>query len=255
MAEFPTSIATLIRYVEQLHPDDAPLDYVAAALAVSSQLTEQADDLLGHFVNRARRAGHSWTEIGSRMGVSKQAVRKRFIPRWDGSDPIPQSKMYSRFTLYARRTMLVANAMALHAGETRVDAKSMAAALLSEPDGLAARIIADLGISKEKMHAALGTSAQTCDIDPTVANLQGLNLTDDAAAALESTHTATLRLGHNYIGTEHLLLGIVSADSPTANTLRTLGLSAAVVEPAINDEIARIRSEVAERDPSTPATR
>jgi hypothetical protein len=255
MAEFPTSIPTLIRYVEQRHPDDAPLDYVAEALAVSSQLTEQADELLGHFVNRARRAGHSWTDIGSRMGVSKQAVRKRFIPRWDGSDPIPQSKMFSRFTLYARRTMLVANATALHAGKTSVDTKSIAAALLSEPDGLAARIIADLGISKENMHAALGTSAQTCDIDPTVANVQRLNLSDGAAAALESTHTATLRLGHNYIGTEHLLLGIMSADSPTAATLRTLGLSGAVVEPAINDEIVRIRSEGSERGPSTPAAR
>ena len=103
--------------------------------------------------------------------------------------------MYSRFTLYARRTMLVANATALHAGKMRVDTKSMAAALLSEPDGLAARIIADLGISKESMHAALGTSEQTCDIEPTVANLEGLNLGDDATAALESTCTATLRLG------------------------------------------------------------
>ena len=255
MTEFPTSIAALIRYVERLHPEDAPLDYVAEALTVSSQLTEQADDLLGHFVNRARRAGHSWTEIGSRMGVSKQAVRKRFIPRWDGSDPIPHTKMYSRFTLYARRTMLVANAMALHAGKAQVDTNSMAAALLSEPDGLAARIIADLSISKENLHAALGTSEQTCDIEPTVANLERLNLTDDATAALESTHTSTLRLGHNYIGTEHLLLGIVSADSPTADTLRTLGVSAAVVESAINDEIARIRSEAGESDPSTPATR
>jgi len=255
MAEFPTSIATLIRYVERLHPDDAPLDYVTEALAVSSQLAEQADDLLGHFVNRARRAGHSWTEIGTRMGVSKQAVRKRFIPRWDGSDPIPHTKMYSRFTLYARRTMLVANATALHAGKTRVDTNSMAAALLSEPDGLAARIIADLGISKENMHAALGTSEQTCDTEPTVANLQSLNLADDATAAIESTYAATHRLGHNYIGTEHLLLGIVSANSPTADTLRTLGLSAAFVEPAINDEIARIRSAGSEPEPSTPATR
>jgi hypothetical protein len=255
MAEFPTSIATLIRYVERLHPDDAPLDYVTEALAVSSQLAEQADDLLGHFVNRARRAGHSWTEIGTRMGVSKQAVRKRFIPRWDGSDPIPHAKMYSRFTLYARRTMLVANATALHAGKTRVDANSMAAALLSEPDGLAARIIADLGISKENMHAALGTSEQTCDTEPTVANLQSLNLADDATAAIESTYAVTHRLGHNYIGTEHLLLGIVSANIPTADTLRTLGLSAAFVEPAINDEIARIRSGGSEPEPSTPATR
>jgi Clp amino terminal domain, pathogenicity island component len=245
MAEFPISIDTLIHYVEQLHPDDGPLDYVAEAQAVSSRLADQADELLGHFVNRARRSGHSWTEVGTRMGVSKQAVRKRFIPRWDGSDPIPQTSMYSRFTLYARRTMLVASATALRTGAMHVDTNFMAAALLSEPEGLAARIIADLGISAEDMHDALGISAEACEVEPTVANLQRLVLTDAATAALERTHAATLRLGHNYIGTEHILFGIVSADGPTADSLRKLGLSAAVIESAINDAIVQIQSELA----------
>ncbi|MBV5246912.1 Clp protease [Mycolicibacterium sp. PAM1] len=243
MAKFPTSIDTLIHYVEQLRPDDAPLKYVAEAQAVSSRLTDQADELLGHFVSRARRSGHSWTEIGSQLGVSKQAVRKRFIPRWDGSDPIPRASLYSRFTLYARRAMLVANATALQTGATNVDTNFLAAALLSEPDGLAARIVADLGISADDMYDTLGTTMQTCDLEPTVANLQRVTLTDTSTAALESTHTATLRLGHNYIGTEHILLGIVSANSPTAETLHTLGLSAPVIESAISDAIARIESE------------
>lgn len=245
MAEFPTSIDTLIRYVEQLHPDDAPLDYLAEAQEVSARLADQADELLGHFVNRARRSGHSWTEIGSRMGVSKQAVRKRFIPRWDGSNPIPQASMYSRFTLYARRTMLAANTTASHAGTMHVDSNFLAAALLSEPDGLAARIIAQLGISPAHLQDALGTTPEACGVEPTAANLQRVVLTDDATAALESTYAATVRLGHNYIGTEHILLGIVSADSPTAESFRALGISAEVIESAINDEIARIQSEPA----------
>jgi hypothetical protein len=113
--------------------------------------------------------------------------------------------------------------MARQAGATRIDAGDMAAALLGEPDGLAAAIITDT--------------------EPTAPRLQALQFTDDAMAALRDTHIATLRLGHNYVGTEHLLLGILSADSPTASTLTTLGLNAHVVERAINHEVARIEAE------------
>jgi hypothetical protein len=243
MADFPTSIDNLIHYVEGRHQHGAPLDYLGEAMTVSSVLTDQADELLGHFVNRARRSGQSWTEIGARMGVSKQAVRKRFVPHWDGSDPIPQGKLFSRFTLYTRRALLVADAMARQAGTTRIDASDMAAALLSEPDGLAAMIITDTGITSEDLHAALGTSVASCDTEPTAPRLQALQFTDDAMAALRCTHAATLRLGHNYVGTEHLLLGILSADSPTASTLTTLGVNAHLVERAINLEVARIEAE------------
>jgi hypothetical protein len=71
----------------------------------------------------------------------------------------------------------------------------------------------------------------------------GIQFTDDAMAALRGTHAATLRLGHNYVGTEHLLLGILSTDSATASTLTTLGLDANLVERAINEEVARIQAE------------
>lgn len=252
MADSPTSIDNLIHYVERLHPDGEPLDYVGEAMTVSSLLTDQADALLGHFVNRARRSGQSWTEIGARMGVSKQAVRKRFVPQWDGSDPIPQGKLFSRFTLYTRRALLVADAMARQAGTPRIDAADMAAALLSEPDGLAVKIITDTGVASEDMHAALGTSAVSCDTEPTAPRLQALQFTDDAMAVLRSTHAATLRLGHNYVGTEHLLLGILSVEGTTARTLTALGLDAALVERAINDEVARIQADRGPGQSETP---
>src|SRR5712691_3611539 len=60
---------------------DSPLDRVEAALAVGEELTSGADDLIGQFVDEARHAGCSWTEIGQRIGVSKQAARQRFTQR------------------------------------------------------------------------------------------------------------------------------------------------------------------------------
>src|SRR5256885_13257098 len=57
---------------------DAPLDRVEAAIAVGEELASGGDALIGRFVAEAREAGCSWTEIGERMGVSKQAARQRF---------------------------------------------------------------------------------------------------------------------------------------------------------------------------------
>src|SRR5258707_11953401 len=74
------SVAKLVDAVRQQAPG-AALDRVEAALTVSEELALCADELIGQFVEEARRAGCSWTEIGQRIGVSKQAARQRFAPR------------------------------------------------------------------------------------------------------------------------------------------------------------------------------
>src|SRR5260370_4152906 len=72
--------AALADAVRERAPGE-PLDRVEAALVVSQELASGADELIGQFVAEARRAGCSWTEIGQRIGVSKQAARQRFAPR------------------------------------------------------------------------------------------------------------------------------------------------------------------------------
>jgi hypothetical protein len=71
------SLPGLVRAVGQ-RAGDAPLDRVEAALRIGEELATGADDLIGHFVAEARQAGCSWTQIGERIGVSKQAARQRF---------------------------------------------------------------------------------------------------------------------------------------------------------------------------------
>jgi hypothetical protein len=70
-------VGVLAAAVRQQAPG-GPLDRVEAALAVGAELASGADELIGQFVTEARQAGCSWTEIGQRMGVSKQAARQRF---------------------------------------------------------------------------------------------------------------------------------------------------------------------------------
>ena len=58
-----------------------------------------ADQLITHFVSEARGAGLSWTQIGERMGVTKQAARKRFVP-----GDIPDEPSALRERIYGRCT-------------------------------------------------------------------------------------------------------------------------------------------------------
>src|SRR6478752_6996012 len=104
MAEFPVPLDNLIAYVKALHPEGGPLGNLSDAMVVSARLDEQSDALIGYFVDQARRAGASWSQIGLSMGVSKQAAQKRFVPREGGLLPEGE-QIFSRFTPRARNVL------------------------------------------------------------------------------------------------------------------------------------------------------
>src|SRR3569833_307402 len=99
----------LIRYVAEHAPDDDPLDRLETACVTASELDEIADRLINHFVTEARDAGLSWTAIGARMGVTKQAVRKRFQPRDIPDEPaVQKATVYGAYTEPAKRAVALA---------------------------------------------------------------------------------------------------------------------------------------------------
>src|SRR5262245_42840526 len=110
----------LIEYVKRQHPDGDALIHLADAALVAEHLDEMADHLIGHFVDQARRAGASWTEIGSNMGVTKQAAQKRFVPRTSGEPEPLDGDAFSRFTQRARRVLSAAVAEARAAGNDAI---------------------------------------------------------------------------------------------------------------------------------------
>lgn len=260
MTEFPVPLDNLISYVKALHPDGGPLENVSDAFAVSSQMDEQADALLGYFVDQARRSGMSWSQIGAAMGVSKQAAQKRFVPGKAG-DLFPEdvAKPFSRFTERAVRVLVSADRLAL--GSTSTDTENperpptgtvhLAAALLAEPEGLAAKAIAAAGITPEQVYAALGTgpAPQVTNADSVTQLMTtgtiNINLGEDTKTALRDSLRWALRLGHNYLGTEHLLLGLVYAGGPASDALTGLGLSPQRLEHFINAEISAYQARKA----------
>jgi hypothetical protein len=62
------------------------------------------------------------------------------------------------------------------------------------------------------------------------------------AATLKGALKAALRLGHTYIGTERLLLGVVLADGRTSQALASLGLDTETAERLLGIEFAQIQA-------------
>jgi hypothetical protein len=239
MTEFPVPLDNLISYVKALHPQGGPLENVSDAFAVSTQLDEQADALIGYFVDQARKSGLPWSQIGSAMGVSKQAAQKRFVPTKAADLMAGNPAPFSRFTARAARTLAAAGKLA---APDPVSSAYLAAVLPAEPEGLAAKALADAGVTPEQLYAAVGAGPAERAENTNSAELLDLTLDESAKDALKGALKSALRLGHNYIGTEHMLLGLLSEDGPVTDAFTALGLPPERAEQLITAEIAAFQA-------------
>ena len=217
-AQNVVSLDTLIRTITTVHTD--ALDQLTDAVLAAEHLGDVADHLIGHFVDQARRSGASWTEIGASMGVTKQAAQKRFVPRGDTIDP---NEGFTRFTPRAKAVVEAAQDLARAAGNPHITPVHLILGLLTDTDALATRLLLAQHIDPEAVRAQItlpNGTGETLELVPF-----------DAAArkALELTFREALRLGHNYIGTEHLLLALLEAED-AAGPLHRAGIDKDRVE-------------------------
>ena len=197
------SLDTLIRAIKSVHTD--ALEQLTDAVLAAEHLGEVADHLIGHFVDQARRSGASWTDIGTSMGVTKQAAQKRFVPKADaaGIDP---NEGFARFTPRARTAVVSAQRAARDAENLEIGPEHLILGLLGDTESLAIAILAAHGIAPDQVRAAITlppATGQTLDLVP---------FSGPAKKVLELTFREALRLGHNYIGTEHLLLALLESE-------------------------------------------
>jgi len=228
MSQPPVRLDELISYVKG--QEGTALDHVSAAVRISEHLDELADHLIGHFVDQARKTGASWTEIGQSMGVTKQAAQKRFVPRATDADwqsllvDAFHAHPFSRFTERARRTIKAAQEEARALGHDHIFPEHLALGLLHEPEALAARAISALGVTPEAARRALVTALGSLVMPEPVSGK--IPFTPRAKKVLELALREALLFGHNYIGTEHLLLGLLDdEESLGGSTLTDLGVT------------------------------
>ena len=229
----PIRLDDLITAIKTVHED--PLEQLIDAVLAAEALGEVADHLIGHFVDQARRSGASWTDIGKSMGVTKQAAQKRFVPK-AGADPIDPNEGFNRFTPRARNVVVESQNKAHAAHHQEIGPAHLLLALFTDPDSVATRLLAGQGVDADAAAAAV-TLPPGGDESPALIPFSGA-----ARKVLELTFREALRLGHNYIGTEHILLALLEAEDGDG-PLRTLGVDKQRTE----DEIVAVLSSLTEK--------
>jgi hypothetical protein len=221
MTPLDVNLQQLIDAIDTDLPDADELAKVGEAQQRAHSLSDIGDQLIDHFVGRARADGTPWSKIGEALGVTKQAAQQRWVP-----------PVFQGYTDRARHVVVRALEHARRMRRGYVGSEHLLLGLLDEPEGAAAQVLARLAGSVDAMREAVLDAAPVGDANPP----SKIPFTPHGKEVLGQAQAASTRMGHNYVGTEHLLLGIAKVDDSTgARVLRQLGagydeLLTAVVE-------------------------
>src|SRR5262245_52180255 len=182
---------------------DDELAQLATAAATISELTSTSDAALGFFVDRARGAGKSWVEISAVLGVSKQAAHKRFADSWTSKPG------FSRYTTRTKAVLDAAKDVARQRNNAFIGTEHLLLAFFTEPNALGTKVLLANNSTEDSVRAAVdlkspaGSDAKTAK---DALNAEDPPYTRRTAHVLQGALGEALTLGHNYVGTEHLLL-------------------------------------------------
>ena len=129
---------------------------------------------------------------------------------------------FDKFTERARKVMSLAQEEAQRFNHNYIGTEHLLLGLVRETDGVAARVLANLGVELNKVRSAVEYIVGRGDRIV----LGDIGLNPNAMKALELAVDEARRLNHHYIGTEHLLLGLVREGEDTAaEMLESLGVN------------------------------
>jgi ATP-dependent Clp protease ATP-binding subunit ClpC len=143
--------------------------------------------------------------------------------------------MFERYTDRARRSVVLAQEHARTLRHAAIDVDHLLLGLAAEGEGVAFRALEAAGISAEAIRDAIAKSRPPSIAGPAAGHVP---FTLEAKRALEGGLRESLKLSHNFIGTEHLLLGVVAdcearPESPCAGVLKALEVTPAQVREAV----------------------
>ncbi len=130
--------------------------------------------------------------------------------------------MFDRFTDRARKVMNLAKQEATRLNHEYIGTEHILLGLIQEGSGVAASVLKNLGIDLKKIRSEIEKIVKG---SPTMVTMGSLPFTPRAKKVLELSLEEASQLGHNYIGTEHLLLGLIKENEGiAARVLTNLGV-------------------------------
>jgi ATP-dependent Clp protease ATP-binding subunit ClpC len=136
--------------------------------------------------------------------------------------------MFERFAVSARQVVVAAEEEARELNCDHIDTEHILLGLLHDSEGAAAKALEALGISLEAVRSQVEKLGVRIPFTPR------------AKKVLELSLREALQLGHNYIGAEHILLGLIrESEGVAAQVLGKLGADHTKVRQMVIQEIQR----------------
>lgn len=189
------------------------------ALSAIRRLRQELDDLEEAQVSNALSRGWSWARIGRALGVSRQAVHRKY----SNCTPTPLTTTAPILASNLRIAIVVARTEAAARGDALVGTEHLLLGLFQLGDGAAAEALRAAGASLRVMRHAVDLLAPTdlCHLKPSQ-----IGLTSRAAAAIEHAALAALRGSSERVTESDLLRALLeSPESGAWATLTSTGIS------------------------------
>lgn len=139
--------------------------------------------------------------------------------------------MFNRFTERARKVIILAKEEARRFNHDYIGTEHLLLGLIREGEGVAAAVLQKMGVSLQNIRLEIEKLVQP---GPTTQILGDIPFTPRAKKVLELAAEEARSLGHNYIGTEHILLGLIrEGEGVASQVLMNLGL-----------DLNRVRNEI-----------
>ncbi|MFG3200004.1 Clp protease N-terminal domain-containing protein [Streptomyces sp. NPDC048208] len=212
MSPLDINLADLIARLDEELPDAGDLAHISEARLRAQTLSDLGDQLIDHYVSKAKRSGASWTEIGDAIGVSKQAAQQRHAPA-----------PFERFTNLNRHGIVLAQEAARTYRHDFIGTEHLLLGLLGEPQGVAYDVLVAKAGSEQRVRDAVADALPPAGQKA----LRGhIPFRPESKEAIDRAREAADELGHDRVGTEHMLLGLIRVEgSPAARILRDLGFT------------------------------
>lgn len=233
MTKLP-KLSSLIAIVDSRGDARNNLERITVAEELTADMHALGDRLIGYYIELARAEGYSWSDIGDHLGVSRQAAQQRYTPRWSSltlSD-LTHAGAFTRLTKRAKDALGRAEEHARRLHHDSVGSEHVLLALLDDADSLAVMALRALSTEPADLRATVEARIPAGDRPSPAAT----PVNPAARRALEASLKEALEMGHNYIGTEHMLLGLLhDTQSGAGHLLGGSGVTLDAARASIQD--------------------
>ena len=226
MSPLDINLADLITRLNEELPDSNELTRISEARLRAQTLSDLGDQLVDHYVSKARQVGASWSEIGDAIGVSKQAAQQRHTP-----------SAFEHFTDLNRHSIVLAQEAARTHKHDSIGTEHLLLGLLGEPRGLAYEVLVAKTGSEQRVRDAIEEAMPPAGEKA----LRGhIAFRPESKEVIAQARRTSADLGHDWVGTEHMLLGLIRAEeSPAVRILHSLGFTSDELHETVRTEITK----------------